>query len=372
MTFPIQVNMRGASGSQAVSLPSNYKDTFKFVSVSNISDNSMCIYPPGLTEPQAGMSIVCLGPYSAMTFPILPQMKEGFSVVWTNPGLTNLDKTKTAQLIFSVENLSMNSSFAPSFTTGGNVVNTQLVKVDPAVDLASTAKQDAILTKLDALLTALGGTLLTELTGSLPSLSAGSSLIGKVDLNTSNVEGTPDAAVPSKSIFVSGKYIVTDPAYTDGDLAPLRTNAKGELITLANREVKMTLTTIMNAVSVAVGAAVPSSAFQPLGANEMWVLVTIDKQPWDAYTSFGPWTGVYDADSANGNGLYPKRMASTAVYNSQSPARSLVTMTGTAIVSMSDAYIQRVVTGQDMYLYVKNSHATDVATVTAKLLRIWR
>jgi len=44
-------------------------------------------------------------------------------------------------------------------------------------------------------------------------------------------ESAPDAAVPAKASFVAGKYVVSDPAYTDGDLAPIRTNAKGEVLT---------------------------------------------------------------------------------------------------------------------------------------------
>jgi len=43
-------------------------------------------------------------------------------------------------------------------------------------------------------------------------------------------ESTPDAAVPAKASFVAGKYVTADPAYTSGDLAPIRTNAKGEII----------------------------------------------------------------------------------------------------------------------------------------------
>jgi len=43
-------------------------------------------------------------------------------------------------------------------------------------------------------------------------------------------ESTPDAAVPTKASFVAGKYVTADPEYTSGDLAPIRTNAKGEII----------------------------------------------------------------------------------------------------------------------------------------------
>jgi len=162
--------MGGASGHQAISLPSNYKNTFNFVNISNITDNSMCVYPPHVTEPQAGASIVCLGPYSSMSYPILPQMREGFNIVWTNPGLTNLTVTKSAQVVFSEQSLGFNSSFAPSFTTGGNVQNVSMVKIDPTLLtglLANATLQQTAIDKLMAVVTALTtGPVPIQLTGS--------------------------------------------------------------------------------------------------------------------------------------------------------------------------------------------------------------
>lgn len=42
--------------------------------------------------------------------------------------------------------------------------------------------------------------------------------------------GVPHAAVPVNAIYIGGKYSAADPTYNDGDLAPVRTNAKGELL----------------------------------------------------------------------------------------------------------------------------------------------
>jgi len=69
-----------------------------------------------------------------------------------------------------------------------------------------------------------------------------------VQLTGSNVEGTPDVAVPLKANFVAGKYVVTDPAYTDGDLSPLRTNAKGELIVAP--KISELVTTLFSSVAI--------------------------------------------------------------------------------------------------------------------------
>ena len=59
-----------------------------------------------------------------------------------------------------------------------------------------------------------------------------------VQLSGSNVEGTLDAVAPTKANLVGGKYISADPAFHDGDLVPLRTNAKGEqLVNITGRKV---------------------------------------------------------------------------------------------------------------------------------------
>jgi len=68
-------------------------------------------------------------------------------------------------------------------------------------------------------------------------------------------ESTPDAAVPTKASFVAGKYVVADPAYTDGDLAPIRTNAKGEVLTQLT-------------------GSIPGGAVYPYGATKWTAIAT--------------------------------------------------------------------------------------------------
>jgi len=45
------------------------------------------------------------------------------------------------------------------------------------------------------------------------------------------VEGAINSAVPTKAAFIGGKYSSADPTYDDGDLTPVRTNSKGEILT---------------------------------------------------------------------------------------------------------------------------------------------
>lgn len=126
----IIVPMKGLQGYQKIDIPSNFQYEYEFLTMINITDNSVCIYPANFTEPQAGASIICAGPYSCMTIPLLSELVMGFNVVWTNPTGSNLNLTKTVQLIFSEENLNYNTSFAPSFTSGGDVINTAVVADD--------------------------------------------------------------------------------------------------------------------------------------------------------------------------------------------------------------------------------------------------
>lgn len=123
----IVVPMKGLQGYKKIDIPSNYQYEYKFLTIINITDNSVCLYPANFTEPLAGASIICTGQYSCVTIPLISDLLMGFNVVWTNPTASNPDLTKTVKLIFSEENLNYNSSFAPSFVAGGDVFNTAIV-----------------------------------------------------------------------------------------------------------------------------------------------------------------------------------------------------------------------------------------------------
>jgi hypothetical protein len=50
-----------------------------------------------------------------------------------------------------------------------------------------------------------------------------------VELKGSLFEEEPGSAVPTKAVFIGGKYSAVDPSHDDGDLVPLRVNEKGEV-----------------------------------------------------------------------------------------------------------------------------------------------
>lgn len=133
----IVVPMKGLQGYKKIDIPSNYQYEYKFITIINITDNSVCLYPANFTEPLAGASIICTGQYSCVTIPLISDLVMGFNVVWTNPTGSNPDLTKTVKLIFSEENLNYNSSFAPSFVAGGDVFNTAIVADDVGIAKAN-------------------------------------------------------------------------------------------------------------------------------------------------------------------------------------------------------------------------------------------
>jgi hypothetical protein len=147
----IDVNMLGLGpGSQRIDLPTNYqRDDIRFLTIMNMTDNTICLYPPNIQQPTAGMSIQCLGVYSAVTVPIFTGLQNGFNAVWTNPGGTNPVVTKVVKLIFSKDNLGYNQCWAPSFAFGGDCVPISIAYDD--VGVSKEAQQDTIITHVDGI-----------------------------------------------------------------------------------------------------------------------------------------------------------------------------------------------------------------------------
>ena len=57
------------------------------------------------------------------------------------------------------------------------------------------------------------------------------------------------SAAPSKALNIGGKYTVANPSHDDGDLVPVRVNAKGELLTQLTGSYEQLLT-LANAVAI--------------------------------------------------------------------------------------------------------------------------
>jgi len=165
-------------------------------------------------------------------------------------------------------------------------------------------------------------------------------------------------------------------ALTDGSLKAQLSGSLVETDKLRSvKQAKMTIETVLNAQSVAAGTSI-GAAVSGDGASQVWVMVNIDKQPWSAATGGGPhyFSGVFY------DGLYPKRTDVTKAYTEGSePAMSLVMpfaigsfMGLTSPASWTEALLLAGTISDGVRLAVQNKHATDTATVTIKLVRMWR
>jgi len=161
--------------------------------------------------------------------------------------------------------------------------------------------------------------------------------------------------------------------------SPLPVQLSGSLVETDKlrsvKQAKMTIETVLNAQSVAAGTSIGATV-SGNGASQVWVMVNIDKQPWSAATGGGPHylSGVFY------DGLYPKRTDVTKAYTAVSePAISLVMpfaagsfMGLTPPANWTEALLFAGTIPDDVRLSVQNKHATDTATVTIKLVRVWR
>lgn len=136
---------------------------------------------------------------------------------------------------------------------------------------------------------------------------------------------------------------------------------------------KATIATIANAVSVAAGGDTGNIDLGVTNEDEIWLAISIDKQPWDMYTGT-----VYFTAATLGSPTtnYPARSSSTLIATNATPAISLVlgvdvTTIGT-VDSMQKAKDVQIPPVAGMQVRIKNKHATDVATVTIRAIRVWR
>jgi len=140
------------------------------------------------------------------------------------------------------------------------------------------------------------------------------------------------------------------------------------------RKTKKIMTTIINAVSVAPGAY---STLTPVGADgtesEIFVAVLVDQQPWNLESLN---LHVIAASPTNN---YPQYQGNTTAFtNPAAPALSLLigfnpAASGlTAPTTLEGAKALIIPYNTDLAIKIKNGHATLNATVTVKVIRIWR
>lgn len=125
----IVVRMTGSGGFQNIDVPSHFMDEYQFVTLINLTDNHMLLFPKGVTVRIPGNEIVALAQYSSITLPISPDMKLGLVATWINVLGTRPTEIKLGKVIFSIENLNQNASYSPSFTSRGENIN---VSITPA------------------------------------------------------------------------------------------------------------------------------------------------------------------------------------------------------------------------------------------------
>lgn len=138
------------------------------------------------------------------------------------------------------------------------------------------------------------------------------------------------------------------------------------------KDTKVETETIINAVSVEASGQLMTPDIPSNGADEIWILVSCDQQPWSLRASNGPWATT----SAVGlNALYPVRNNVTNTFVPQNPARSLLVYNnpnsdpGWNHNGIAEAYHSR--SSSDFRLRFDNGSETLV-TVTIKTIRVWR
>lgn len=138
------------------------------------------------------------------------------------------------------------------------------------------------------------------------------------------------------------------------------------------RAARVVTATIINAVSVAAGAATTANMGLDGTESEVWVAINIDKQPWGAVAK-SPFN-----NSAAG-ALYPSHWNFATAYATPGlPCLQMYVGVNpvdhglAALTTLTMARELPFSAGASATLTVANQHATDAATVTAKVIRIWR
>lgn len=164
---------------------------------------------------------------------------------------------------------------------------------------------------------------------------------------------------------------------TDGTLL---TQVSGSSIPITQpvpsyKTAKTTLATLLSAGSVAAGGYTSKIDLGITNEDEIWILVSIDQQPWTLTTShLGNTDGFSTLDA-----IFPKRNAVTSTYAASIPATSLylgmrTDLTGAGLTpptTMLEARALQVPPLAGSALYIANGSAST-ATITVKVYRIWR
>lgn len=137
---------------------------------------------------------------------------------------------------------------------------------------------------------------------------------------------------------------------------------------------QMVVSTIVEAATVAAGAHTGNINMGLDGTeSEVWIAVNIDKQPWSLLCE------NILGSTGNGGVTFPDYSGKTTAYGTLGiPAMAMVlgvacSVQGlTAPTTFAEARAMKLPCVANMTCRVLNSHATDNATVTIRIIRIWR
>jgi hypothetical protein len=244
------------------------------------------------------------------------------------------------------------------------------------------------------------GTVLLEVSGTfVASITIKGSLDGTNFNSTLAVEKL-DTGVRSNAITATGTYKVQCPAglqklrtpvtWTSGTSVTVKGRAtpfnsndnsmevatstipKTQPIPIVKAPVRV-ISTIINAVSKAAGTNTGAVSLGLDGTeDEVWLAINIDKQPWTLSS-----TNVFGNDLAACN--YPIYASHATAYASGGlPAISLVlgiapsNQLGAPVATFAEARNVRQPYTSAITCAIANGHATDTATITVKVIRVWR
>lgn len=197
-----------------------------------------------------------------------------------------------------------------------------------------------------------------------------------VGANGNEANVTADGKLETNTTVTVDTLTVTEVSIKDGASANKATvNADGS-INVKHTGSIVVEETVVNAVSVPAGSFKEFN-LSPTTEDEIWVCISIDKQPWTLLGS----TFFYAGSDGGGDMFYPKRTDAATTHTTITPSISLylgsipvaTTWGLTSPTSMNDAKGYKITPYKSTAkARVSNKHATDAATLTVKLIRVWR
>ncbi|GIP38630.1 hypothetical protein J31TS4_19100 [Paenibacillus sp. J31TS4] len=136
----------------------------------------------------------------------------------------------------------------------------------------------------------------------------------------------------------------------------------------------ITFETLVNAVSVPAKTSFDFN-LNPTNEKELWLAVAIDKFPWSLEGSAHP---TYAGTDAGGAMYFPRKNNVAKTFSNATPSVSLhlgqrVSASVDLIdpANMQEAKLYKIPYDRALKGRITNYHATDTATVTVKIIRVW-